>query len=111
MPVVEMLVQAVAQEYGWAGLAPKMLDVAPLTDDQRSQFVGSWGHGGLVITAEGDRLIGKAFGRSFELVPQDADRLALATGVPIEVFTAVRGQDGRIRAMTVSPETTLDRDP
>ena len=111
MPVVEMLVQAMAQEYGWAGLTPKIIEVAALTDDQRSQFVGGWGHASLVISAEGDRLTGHAFGRSFELVPQDADRLALATGVPIEFFTAVRGQDGRIKALIVNPETTLDRDP
>ena len=111
MPVVEMLVQAVAHEYGWKGLEPKILEMAPLTDNQRGQFVGSWGHGSLLISAEGGRLVGKAFGRSFELVPQDADRLALANGVPIEFYMAVRGADGRIRALTVNPETTLDRDP
>ena len=111
MPLVEMLAQAIAQEYGWKGLDPKIIDAAALTADQRGQFVGSWGKGSLVVTAEGDRLIAKAFGRSFELVPLDADRLAVATGVPIETFAAKRGPNGRVVALAVSPETTLDRDP
>jgi CubicO group peptidase (beta-lactamase class C family) len=111
MTVVGAVARAVAREYGWKGLEPKIIDAAPLSAAQRSQFVGSWGHGGLVVTADGDRLFGKAFGRSFELVPQDADRLVVAEDVPLVIVTAARAQDGRITALKVGSEASLDRDP
>jgi CubicO group peptidase (beta-lactamase class C family) len=111
MTLVGSVVRAVAREYGWKGLEAKVIDAAPLTAAQRAQFMGSWGHGGLVISSDGDRLIGKSFGRSFELVPQDADRLVVAQDVPLVTVTALRAEDGRIRALKVGSEVPLDRDP
>jgi CubicO group peptidase (beta-lactamase class C family) len=111
MTLVGSVVRAVAREYGWKGLEPKIIDAAPLTAVQRAQFIGSWGHGGLVVTADGDRLIGHQFGQTFELVPQGADRLVVAQDVPLVTLTAARAPDGRITALKVGSDASLDRDP
>jgi CubicO group peptidase (beta-lactamase class C family) len=110
MAVVSALLQAVALEYGWKGLEPTVIDAAPLSEGERSQIVGSWGHGSLVVSIEGDRLIGKAFGRSLELVPQGGDKFVVAEGVPLETVTAIRGAHGTVTALAVGSEATLDRD-
>ncbi len=88
-----------------------MIDAAPLTADERSQMVGGWGHGSLMVLAEGDRLIGKAFGHSFEIVPQGSDKFVIAEGPPLDTITALRGTDGRITALAVGSEAKLERDP
>jgi hypothetical protein len=60
----------------------------------------------MTISSEGDRLIGHAFGRTFELVPQGDDHF-LADLVPI---VAQRGADGRVNALKIEGKTTLNRD-
>jgi len=106
MAVIDPLVAAVAREYGWAGMEPKIIDSVDLTAIQRGEIIGSYGGGGMTISSEGDRLIGHAFGRTFELVPQGDDHF-LADLVPI---VAQRGADGRVNALKIEGKTTLNRD-
>jgi CubicO group peptidase (beta-lactamase class C family) len=109
--VVNSLAQAAAREYGWIGQEPKIIDETPLTAAQRGEIVGSWGHGFVVVSVESDRLIGKALGMTTELIPQGGDKFVFANGPLLETVTAVRGPDGRVKALAVGQEATFERDP
>jgi len=106
MAVINPLVAAVAREYGWTGLEPQMIDAVILTAGQRSEIAGSYGGGTMVISSEEGLLVGRAFGRTFELVPQGSDKF-LADLVPI---FAQRGADGRVRALQIGELANLKRD-
>jgi hypothetical protein len=110
--VIEPLVQAVVREYGWAdGPRPQVIDVAPLTDEQKRQIVGSWAHGALMIAYEGERLIGRYQGRSFEFYPQSPDLYLVAgDGQQPMSMAAIRGADGKITALAGGP-VRFERDP
>lgn len=108
--VIDPLTQAVAREYGWKGYEPKVLKVFELSDDQRSEFLGSWGHGALRIRAEGSKLIARYQGQEVELIPQSTDSVTAFIGDGAEL-TAVRGPDKKITALSAGPWGRWERDP
>jgi hypothetical protein len=108
MVVAQSLIQAVAREYGWKGLEPKVVESVALGDAAKQEVVGSYGHGRVVISVEGPRVIGMNGDFRFELIPQGADRFILDFNGEPGVLK--RGPDGRIIAVEAAG-IMIDRDP
>jgi CubicO group peptidase (beta-lactamase class C family) len=103
------LLQAVAREYGWKGLAPRVIEPTTLTAAQIQELVGSYGHGMATIFAEGDKL-SLTYGVPVELIPTGVDQFVIdpaGANVPVKV---IRGPDGRIKAISALA-MTVARDP
>jgi CubicO group peptidase (beta-lactamase class C family) len=111
--VIEPLVQAVVREYGWNGPRAMVVDAVPLTEAQRSEVVGGWNHGALVVTFEDGRLVGRFRGQVYELIPQSPDvYFVAAEGQQPMMMKAVRGADGKIKSMVADgTPVRFDRDP
>jgi CubicO group peptidase (beta-lactamase class C family) len=110
-PILDAVTRAVAREYGWKGFETKVVDVAPLTEAQRQELVGSYGGGLVKVVLHGDRLEGIAPGREpMEIIPQGGDKFIVDVGGDGVLATLQRGPDGKIAAINgLGP--ALKRDP
>jgi CubicO group peptidase (beta-lactamase class C family) len=104
------LMQAVAREYGWKGLEPHIIDAVTLSDAQIKEVTGSYGHGLVVISANGPSLSVTYGGRSNDLIPKGADQfIADPSGLAVSVKFG-RSADGRIKSLAAQG-LVLARDP
>ena len=110
MVVATEVMQAVAREYGWKGFEPRVLRAATLTEAQRAETAGSYGHGMVVISADGPELALTYGGARVDLVPQGDDAfIADPAGANIAVKLG-RGPDGRVSNIAAMG-LTIARDP
>jgi hypothetical protein len=110
-PILDNVMRAVAREYGWKGFEPKIVDAVALTDAERQELVGSYGHGLVAIVARGERLEGLSPGRSpVEIIPQGGDKFLVAVGGNGVLASAQRGPDGKITGI-IGLGPLLTRDP
>ena len=110
MVVATELMQAVAREYGWKGFEPTMVQSVPLTEAQLKEVSGSYGHGLVVISANGPDLGLTYSGSRVDLIPQGADTfIADPAGANIAVKLG-RGADGRVSSIRAIG-LTFARDP
>jgi CubicO group peptidase (beta-lactamase class C family) len=110
MVVALELMQAVAREYGWKGLEPKVIQAASLSPTQAQDLAGSYGHGLVVISADGAELHLVYGGNRVELIPTAADTFLADPGssnIPIKL---THGPDGKIKSLSAQG-LTLARDP
>ncbi|MFI4934159.1 MAG: serine hydrolase domain-containing protein [Caulobacterales bacterium] len=108
--VVSELMQAVAREYGWRGLEPRVIESMTLSEAQIKEIAGGYGHGLVVISADGPALGLTYGGVRVELIPQAADQfIADPAGANIPV-ALVRGPDGKVKSLSAQG-LTIPRDP
>ncbi len=108
--VVEELMQAVAQDYGWKGLEPKEIAPVALSDAQAKEMALTYGHGQVVISATGPALSITYAGQRAELIALGSDAfLADPGGSNIDVKID-RGPRGEVKTLTAKG-VTLSRDP
>ena len=108
--VIAPLVQAIARAYGWKGLAPEVVDAAPLTAAQRQELVGSYGHGILKVTLEGDEIQARFLGGILEIIPQGGDKYLVNLGSSTAPANVTRDSAGRIKTI-VAVGYNLAKDP
>jgi CubicO group peptidase (beta-lactamase class C family) len=108
--VATELMQAVAREYGWKGFEPTQVHVVALTEAQLKEITGSFGHGLVVISANGADLALTYGGARVDLLPQGADAfIADPAGANVAVKLG-RDADGRISNIQAIG-LTFARDP
>jgi CubicO group peptidase (beta-lactamase class C family) len=106
--VMRQLMQAIARDYGWRGLEPKVIDAVTLSEAQRREMAGSYNHRQVVVTVEGSTLIGAVGDRHFELIPVGHDHLiAIVDGA--QPLSMTRGPDGKVNGLEAG--VILKRDP
>jgi hypothetical protein len=110
MVVVNELMQSVAREYGWTGLAPHVIDAVTLSAAQMQEVAGSYGRGLVVITAQGPSLGLTYGGAQVELVPQGADAFIADPSDADVTVKLVRAADGKVKAVAAQG-LTIARDP
>jgi CubicO group peptidase (beta-lactamase class C family) len=110
MVVATELMQAVAREYGWKGFEPRVLKAVTLTEAQLKAASGSYGHGLVVISANGADLGLTYDGVRVDLVPQADDAfIADPAGADIPVKLG-RDADGRVSSIAAMG-LVIQRDP
>jgi CubicO group peptidase (beta-lactamase class C family) len=108
--VATELIQAVAREYGWKGLEPRVIAPATLTQAQVAEVAGSYGHGMVVISANGGKLGLIYGGVSVDLIPLGADDFVAdpaGANVSLKVGRGPGGKVSTVAAMGL----TIARDP
>lgn len=108
--VIAPFVQAIARGYGWKGLEPEVVDAATLSAAQRQELVGSYGHGILRVTLEGDEIRARFLGGILEIIPQGGDKYLVNLGSGTAPATVTRDAAGHI-ATIVAAGYNLARDP
>ena len=97
--VIREVMQALAREYGWKGVEPRILLSAVLSEAQRTELVGSFGQGRATISWNGSALRASYAGGEFEVVPLAGGTLVIdpdGLRMPLKI---IRGADGRIRSV------------
>jgi hypothetical protein len=111
MVVLAELMQAVAREYGWKGLAPTMVDAVTLGPAQIQEIAGGYGHGVAVIsTSESRGLTLTAQGSTIELIAEGGDRFLADPGGANVTVKLNRDAAGKIASLSALG-LTLPRDP
>jgi CubicO group peptidase (beta-lactamase class C family) len=113
MALVGEIVQAIAREYDWPGLAPRVVVPLAMSAEVMAEYAGRYAVPGrplvLSVTVEDGRLMAKqGEGKPFELVPTGANVFSPLVDAP--PFRFERNGAGRITTLVVGG-TRLERHP
>jgi hypothetical protein len=108
--VVAELLQAVAREYGWKGLESRTIDPVTLTEAQIKEVSGSYGHGLVVISADGPSMSLTYGGARVELIAEGGDQFIADAGSSNVEINIGRGADGKISTLSAQG-LMIPRDP
>ncbi len=113
MALVGEIMQAIGQEYGWPGFAPRLVTALVLTDEQLRAYGGRYKLAGtsfqLSVAVENGRVMATRDGAApFELVPTAANLFTPTIDAP--PFRFERNASGAVTVLVVG-DTRLTRDP
>jgi len=110
LAIAAEITQAVAREYGWRGLEPRVIDAVALSPQQLNQVAGSYGHGLVVIATQGAQLRLVYGGVPVDLIPLGSDAFVAdpaGANIPVKIG---RGPDGAITSLAAQG-LVIPRDP
>ncbi|WP_309605867.1 hypothetical protein [Phenylobacterium sp.] len=105
MVVVVGLMQAVARAFGWKSLEPLVIDAVSLSRLQFDQVAASYGHGMVIVTADGDALRIAYQGSKVELVPLGGDRFVADPGGSSVSVKVERDPAGSVKSLSALGRT------
>ncbi len=101
-PLIQEVLAAIFQEYGWSGYGPTEIVPIALQPDAPREFVGRYSPEGsaqtITIELREGALWGTAKGSALELIPTGKDQFFAVGGGPIRFE---RGSDGKVGTLVL----------